>query len=247
MNNTDLIDGLLALGLRHGDIVMVHSAYTALGIRDPELIIQAICHVIGDTGTLLMPGLSYAQQPPTVHNTRTTPTCVGFLSEYLRTRPGTQRSLHPTHSVCGIGACTAELLGPHHDDRTPCGTNSPFNKLFHQAGKILMLGCGLHPNTAMHAVEEYVVPPYLFGPPVTYQITDANGQTYEATYTAHNFAGVEQRYDRVALILPDQALRRGMVGQAPSYLIDAPILLHEALVHLRRDPYFFVDQVDSNG
>jgi len=245
---SDLIDGLQALGLCHGDTVMVHSAYTALGISDPELIIQALCQVLGDTGTLLMPGLSYAQQPPTVHDTRTTPTCVGFLSEYMRTRPGTQRSLHPTHSVCGIGARIPELLDSHLADRTPRGPHSPFNKLFHMdGGKILMLGCTLGPNTSMHAVEEYVVPPYLFGQPVTYHITDANGQIYAAIYTAHDFAGVEQRYDRVGLILSEPALRDGMVGKAHSYLIDAPTLLKEALVHLRHDPYFFVDRIDVDG
>ena len=109
-----------------------------------------------------------------------------------------------------------------------------------------MLGCGLRPNTAMHAVEEYVVPPYLFGQPVTYQITDANGQTYEETYTAHNFAGVEQRYDRIELLLNNQALRHGLIGQAQSYLIDAPLLLKEATERLRQDSYFFVDRVASS-
>ena len=56
------------------------------------------------------------------------------------------------------------MLCDHVQDNTPCGQNSPFNRLIENAGKILMIGCGLTPNTTMHAVEEYVRPPYLFGP-----------------------------------------------------------------------------------
>lgn len=238
----DLSDHLAALGLRQGDRVLVHASYKALGIDRPELMIAALRQVLGPSGTLLMPTLSYMQQPPTVHDTRTTPGCVGFLSEYLRGQPGTLRSLHPTHSVCGVGAHIHELLDSHREDRTPCGPNSPFNKLFHMEGKILMLGCGLRPNTSMHAVEEYVVPPYLFGPPVAYQITDATGQTYEEIYTTHHFAGTEQRYDRVAQVLADDALHSGMVGAAASFLIDAPTLLKEAQARMRQEPLFFVDQ-----
>ena len=39
-----------------------------------------------------------------------------------------------------------------------------------------MLGCGLQPNTSMHAIEEMVKPPYLFGPPLTYHLVLADGK-----------------------------------------------------------------------
>src|SRR5581483_84933 len=146
IDRATLVRDLQALGLRSGDVVMVHASFRALGLSDPEAIIQALLAALGDRGTLLMPALSYLQQPPTFHNTLTTPACVGFLPEYFRTRPGTRRSLHPTHSVCGVGARAGELLAYHYDDITPCGENSPFHKLLHCGGKILMLGCGLRPN-----------------------------------------------------------------------------------------------------
>src|SRR5689334_11642001 len=102
ISQESLTDDLRALGLQPGDVVMVHSSFRALGIADPELIIGALLGALGDAGTLLMPGLSFRQQPPTVHDTRSTPVCVGFLPEHFRTRLGTARSLHPTHSVCGF-------------------------------------------------------------------------------------------------------------------------------------------------
>src|SRR5690606_7869867 len=97
-----------------------------------------------------------------------TPSNVGTLAEYFRTRPGTIRSLHPTHSICGTGKRTAELLADHARDFTPCGPHSPLTKLPEVGGQILMLGCSLRPNTSMHGVEELVEPPYLFGPDVPY-------------------------------------------------------------------------------
>jgi|SRR6185436_16546932 len=189
----------------------------------------------------LMPGLSYQQAPPTIHNTNTTPACVGFLSDYFRKRAGTVRSLHPTHSVCGVGYQVPELLDPHRDDHTPCGPHSPFNKLFYRGGKILMVGCGLKPNTSMHAIEEYVQPPYLFGAPLDYTITDAQGHTFNKTYLPHNFKGYAQRYDRVQETLGNEGLQTGVMGKAHVYLLNCEILFEKALAALRKNPLHYVD------
>ena len=178
-----------------------------------------------------------------MHDTRSTPSCVGFLPEYFRTRCGARRSLHPTHSVCGLGAHLDDWLGDHSLDSTPCGPHSPFSKLVRRGGRILMLGCGLRPNTTMHAIEEMAPPPYLFGSPVDYTITDGDGRVFAKTYTPHGFDGVVQRYDRVAGILSDRALRSGTVGRAAAFLIDAAALGEQALARLRQDPYFFVDRL----
>lgn len=237
-----LTDDLRAIGLRDGDLVMVHSSFRALGIAAPELIVQALLGVVGASGAVLMPALSYLQQPPAVHNTLTTPVCIGFLPEYFRTRPGTRRSLHPTHSVCGAGARAEALLADHPADDTPCGEHSPFHKLLHCGGKVLMLGCGLRPNTTMHAIEEYAQPPYLFGPPRAYTITDGAGSTFEKTYITHNFGGFTQRYDRVAAILSPPQLRGGRVGRAGAHMIDAAALLAAARAYLQRDPFYFVER-----
>ncbi|MCC7261787.1 MAG: AAC(3) family N-acetyltransferase [Candidatus Latescibacteria bacterium] len=239
----DLAEQIRNSGINGGDTVLVHSSFKSLGIRDPEEFILAMLEVLGEYGTLLMPSLSYKQHPPHIHSTNTTPSCVGFLSEYFRTRAGTVRSQHPTHSVCGVGYKMHELLGTHGYDSTPCGHHSPFNKLFHRGGKILMVGCGLKPNTSMHAIEEYVQPPYLFGAPTEYTITDAQGHTFTRTYLAHGFRGFAQRYDRVQDILGDEGLGRGVIGQAQVHVLDCGILFEQALAALRRDPLFFVDPI----
>ena len=236
---------LKALGLRAGDIVLAHSSFKSLGITDPEEIIGALQDVLRPQGTLLMPALTYLQQPPHLHDTRTASSCVGFLTEYFRARPGTVRSLHPTHSVCAVGAQVQEMLGEHWRDTTPCGRFSPFHRLIERGGEILMIGCGLRPNTTMHAVEEYVCPPYLFGPEREYTITDQNGNVFQKMYTRHGFRGYRQRYDRIAGLLNAEELRTGPVGKALCHLIDASALHRVGVQKLQEDPFFFVEEENA--
>ena len=129
-----------------------------------ETVVRGLLEAIGPEGTLLMPALTYASVSPEqpVFDVEKTPCCVGAIPEHFRRRPGTRRSIHPTHSVCGIGPRAAYLLGEHHLDKTPCGPHSPFQRLREVKGQIVMLGCGIGPNTSMHAMEECFGVPYLF-------------------------------------------------------------------------------------
>ena len=231
------------LGVSAGDILLVHSSLKSLGQPGlaPEQVIQALLAAVGPQGTLLMPALSYLQQPHAVHDSIDTPACVGIIPETFRRRPGTRRSLHPTHSMCGVGPAVAGLIARHAVDATPCGAHSPFRLILDTQAKILMLGCGLRPNTSMHAIEELVEPPYLFGGYCEYQITPPGGQTYRKVYRQHGFAGWIQRYDRISQLNAPGLLAAGRVLQAEAYLIQAGILKAAALAALNQNPYFFVD------
>jgi aminoglycoside 3-N-acetyltransferase len=246
-----LTTDLLALGVRPGDVLLVHSSLRSLG-RDEsqakhaaEAVVESLLSALGPTGTLLMPALSYEAVNPAnpVFDVRNTPVCVGALPEYFRTRPGTLRSVHPTHSVCGVGRRAEDLLKDHIRDTTPCGPNSPFSKIPHIGGHILFLGCGLRPNTTMHAVEEHVVPPYLFGEPVEYRIIQSDGAETAMTVVSHNFKGWAQRYDRLEQYM-HHGLKKGPVLQAECYLLDAAEMWFAALTQLRLDPLSFVERIE---
>ncbi len=240
---------LLALGVRPGGVLLVHASLRSLGLPPElpraEIAVAGLLAALGPSGTLLMPALSYAsvsaRQP--VFDVAHTPSCVGGLTEYFRTRPGTLRSVHPTHSVCGTGPRAAGLLAGHQQDVTPCGPHSPFARLPQVEGQVLFLGCGLRPNTSMHAIEEHVVPPYLFGGPVDYQVILADGSLAAMRVRRHNFAGWVQRYDRLEQVLGGEGygLRAGQVLQAPCHLVESARMWPAALAALRRDPLFFVE------
>src|SRR3954452_6956496 len=102
----EIVAVLKSLGVREGMMLLVHSSLKSLGPipGGPETGIQSLLDALGDRGTLLLPALSYAavKQVPRF-DVRTTPSCVGAISEHFRMCPGSLRSLHPTHSICATG------------------------------------------------------------------------------------------------------------------------------------------------
>jgi aminoglycoside 3-N-acetyltransferase len=237
-------DNLVTLGVKPGSSLLVHSSLSSLGYIDggPETVIQGLLHALGPDGTLLVPALSYEivtwKNP--VFDVRKTPSNIGVIPEYFRRRPGTKRSIHPTHSVCGIGRYAEDFLNSHSQDVTPVGPHSPFRILCEKKGFILMLGCGLKPNTSMHGIEELTEPPYLFSEPIVYMITGYNGQRVTKMYTPHNFNGWEQKYDRISRYLSPPDIRQGKVLSAQSYLIDAARLWDVVHEVMKVNPLAFV-------
>jgi aminoglycoside 3-N-acetyltransferase len=246
-----LSEDLRVLGIREEGVLMVHSSLRSLGKVEgrAETVIQALFNVLDKRGTLLLPALSYetVNLAHPYFDIRKTPSCVGALSEYFRQREGTLRSIHPTHSVCGTGAQAHELLSGHENDTTPCGPNSPFHKLPHYNGQILFLGCGLRPNTSMHAIEELSKPPYLYGDILAYEITAADGRVFNIPIRRHNFSGYTQRYDRLAQVLAKNGWRRGKVLDADCYLVEAAAMWPAVHQKLQEDPLFFVDQKEGEN
>jgi len=211
-------------------------------------VVQGLLRALGDEGTLFMPALSYesvtASSP--LFDVRRTPSCVGALSEYFRTRPSTLRGVHPTHSVCGVGRLAAELLADHELDTTPCGPHSPFRRLPDVGGQVLFLGCGLRPNTSMHAVEELVEPPYLYGPLFTYRLHFADGSERAQVYRRHGFIGYRQCYDRLAYRMSAPDLQIGCCLDAVTHLIDAEAMWSAALATYCEVPFYFVEKMDED-
>ncbi len=236
---------LRALGIRSGDVILVHSSLRSLGFvpGGPETVIRGLLAAVGEEGTLLLPALSYRQQPHHIHDNRRSPSNVGAIPEHFRLREGTKRSLHPTHSICGVDPAVDSLFRDHPLDTTPCGPHSPLNRMIDLGAKIIMLGCSLRPNTTMHALEEYVVPPYLFGPECEYTITDADGRTYRKVYTRHGFQGWAQRYDRVRELPRTDFLTAGHVLEAETFVLETQPLREAVLARMRENPLFFVDRV----
>lgn len=243
-----LAAGFTALGVRPGDTLLVHSSLKSLGEPGaaPADVIEALLAVLGEAGTLVLPTLSYqfcGPQSP-VFDVRHTPSCVGAIPEYFRTLPGAVRSLCPTHSCAALGPQAEFLTGAHHLDGTPCGPRSPFARLREAGGRVLFLGCGCNCNTSMHAVEETVNPPYLFGPPVDYRVTTAAGETLAVRCLSHGFARTAQRYDRLPGWM-ERGVTRGRVLAAECLLLDADPMWETARAALARDPLALVERLDA--
>jgi aminoglycoside 3-N-acetyltransferase len=238
-------EDLRNLGVRPGDTLMVHSSLKSMGHvpGGAKTAIRGLLEALGDEGTLLMPALSYMDVSPDqpVFDPERTPSCVGVIPELFRTRPRTNRSIHPTHSVCGTGPRAGKMLANHVVDTSPVGEYSPFRLLPLMGGRILMLGCGLRPNTSMHGIEELSVPPYLFLQEAVTYVIRHQSRDFPVHHKRHGFQGHEQRYDRLPEVM-ERGLLRGKVLEADSWLIDAEPMWEVVDRKLRQDPLFFVDK-----
>jgi aminoglycoside 3-N-acetyltransferase len=147
--NAEFTDLLRDLGFTPGAMVMVHSAFSLVKRRVPDLtpekLIRQMQELLGPEGTLLMPAFAFRGRQShyvdthTHFDVRQTPSAVGILTEVFRKMPGVIRSYHPTHSVAGWGQHAREILSTHHLGST-FGVTSPFYRLREYDGLVVGLG-----------------------------------------------------------------------------------------------------------
>lgn len=243
---------LSKLGIVSGDVVLMHSSYKSLGSFEggARVFFGAFKEVLGESGTLILPALSYeyVTRNNPVFDVDNTKSCVGYLSEFFRTNvDGVVRSIHPTHSCCAWGKYADEITRDHHKDCTPVGANSPFSKLPDYDGKILMLGCGTNCNTSMHGVEETVEPIYCIDRDNPLEYTLVNGgkvirqKAFRHLFRNKNNEHVQQCYYRITSLLCEEDISVGNVLGAKCYLMKANALWKVGRQKLLDDSFYFVD------
>ena len=166
---TSLARDLRALGVCAGDTLFVHSSFKSLGevSGGVQSVVDALMDAIGD-GLLLMPSfnLDGGRDWRAAHwDPQTTPSSVGWLTEFFRLLPGTVRSDHYSHSVAARGREARSIVDGHRRDeglpspwdRPPWGrtygTHSPMVRARDRGGRLLMLGVDYHSSTYVHVVE----------------------------------------------------------------------------------------------
>lgn len=152
---------LQSINLPRDAVLIVHSAIRGLSQQGfkAQAIIESLLESIPD-GTLLMPTMTWKTVTPEnpIFNEMLTPSHTGVLTEIFRMQYATARSLHPTHSVAGLGPQAAKLLATHHIGTTPVPLTSPYGIMQEYDSYILLLGVGLEMCTAFHHAEEMVHP-----------------------------------------------------------------------------------------
>jgi aminoglycoside 3-N-acetyltransferase len=223
--------GLRKLGLKAGDIVMVHSSLSSLGhVEGGALtVIEALLEVLAPTGTLLVP--TFGGPPP--FDAANTPSGLGAITEAFRKMPGVVRSLHPTHAVSAIGARAEEMLRDHIASPTAAGRETPYGRLIELGGKILFIGVDNDRSTTIHTLEEYVEAPYLSDREATY--LDENGQ--EQTKKLRLFPGPHRDFIGLGPLFRCEGVEATeRIGNAVCRLIDARRMHDVVLAAFRDDP-----------
>lgn len=149
---------LSELGIRSGDILMVHSdgmAIKRMGWDYPDLI-DFLEEYLGGKGTLAMPTHPklFNAEGKEVYNVQRSPSTMGLLTEIFRRRKTTVRSKYPRAAVAASGLYAKELVSGHERSFAPHDEFSPYAKLAESGGKVLCIGVPLDRMSIIHVAED---------------------------------------------------------------------------------------------
>jgi aminoglycoside 3-N-acetyltransferase len=251
----DLARDARALGLRDGDLVMVHASVRAVGpvAGGPDQIHLALKDAVGDRGSLFMyascpahydevgrgnltadvEAILLEKLPPFDARTARSARDNGALVELLRTWPGSVANDHVARFVCrGPHASALFATQPWED---AFGHDSPLARFAALGGRILLLGSDHDQVTFLHHAEHIVeVPDKIvahFQVPV---LEDGRRawrwcREYDTSQPAHP-KWPEDLFSRITdAHLAATANSGGRIGDAESYVIEAQPLLADAL------------------
>lgn len=234
-----LTEDLRALGVRRGDVLMMHSSYKSLGAvaGGPQAVVQALLDVLGPAGTLVVPTHTSEntdpaswQHPPappeqwaTIRHEapgfdlERTPASrwMGRLAELVRTWPGALRSNHPQVSVAALGPHAATIVAGHRLEDA-LGDGSPLGAIYRLDGKVLLLGAGHDSNTSLHLSEcrQAKPPKHETGS----AIRRPDGSTHWVTWT--EVAEASEDFDVIGVEFEATgAVRVGRVGRSAARLM----------------------------
>jgi aminoglycoside 3-N-acetyltransferase len=164
-----LREDFVALGVEAGDTLFIHSSFKSIGPVEggAESVVAALGEAVGPEGLVLMPSFNLVDwdERPRIWALETTPSTVGWLTEYFRLMPGTYRSDHYSDSVAARGKGAKEFVAGHLSqeglqsrwDLEPWGraygTHSPMHRAYEAGGEILMLGVDYTTSTYIHLAE----------------------------------------------------------------------------------------------
>ncbi len=172
VHRAEISAALRKIGVQRGDTVMFHSSLSSMGwvVGGADTVIDGFLESVGPTGTVVVPTL--CRMPPDERyltfdrwNIKTSPSCVGRITEVLRHRPAAVRSDHGTHSVSAIGPRARVLTANHGATGLrlgPWGPRafarvSPWQKFYDWNVAYCFLGVNFHYNTMVHLVETMLV------------------------------------------------------------------------------------------
>ena len=246
IDQQDISEQLLDLGLKPSCDIMVHASLSSLGLvkGGANSVIKALSTASGSAGAVIAPSFRdsirsnyYALQHcidccpqelcPSPERGYT-----GIIGETVRQLPGSLRSCHPTHSWVGVGQDAQYLLSGHYNSLTPCGNDSPFFRLMQKNGWILLLGVSINTLTNMHAVEDARNVPYLSAYDSIHR---------HATYTTSG-KRIQYAYPELLLVLFKEIgiLKSKKIGAGFAHILSARDLGSFLWIVTERNPWCLV-------
>src|SRR5271167_4156435 len=242
----ELTQGLLQVGLKEGDSVMMHASLEKIGTVDggAAMVIHRLLSVIGKDGTLLMPTFTSISRHGPMHSDFTEPNCwcagsedrhipfipelqpdkqIGAIAYRLCSWPNSRRSKHPGYSFVAIGRHADEAISQIKLDDPLL----PIKKLQKYDPLILTIGVNLTSVTAIHLAEEHSSPP---------RFVDERALTMMRGRTWVNIRGLActNGFQKLTNQLPPRTATK--IGLADAEVYSLKELVEAARSILKRDP-----------
>lgn len=225
----DLINDLKKMGLKGNETILIHSSMKKIGevYNGADTVLDALIDFFKD-GLLLLPTHTwkFINEENNIFDYENTPSCVGILTNLFLKRKGVIRSLHPTHSIAGIGKDAETFLQGEEYNTSPCSPDGVYDRLRQRNAKILLIGVGNERNTFIHSIEEVLnVPNRLSSKPMHLK-TKLRNNNYLDVYMRKHY-NAKQPHISEDFIKLDEALKHFNImqkvtfGNATSYLLDA--------------------------
>jgi aminoglycoside 3-N-acetyltransferase len=167
VSRQQLIDGFHRIGLRAGQVALVHSGLRPFGNvgGGAETVVDALLEVLGPRGTLVVPTFTFTHEAATAAGEKplidpaTDPSEMGAISEAARRRRDARRTTAYRHSFAAIGR-RAELLASVDPGLAPFDFRSAFGVLLALDAQVALLGVTYARSTSHHFAEWVADVPY---------------------------------------------------------------------------------------
>jgi aminoglycoside 3-N-acetyltransferase len=170
-----LVEGIRRSGVVEGDLILAHSSLSAFGHVQggAEACVDALLEAVGPSGTVLVPaftstcvymeGMLPRTEDVEPFHIGLRRCWTGAVARAFLGRAGVIRSMHPSHSVAGLGPLAARCLDGQRLADPPAGRTSAWARLVELGGKVLYFGAPLSSSTFLHYLETELDMPYMMG------------------------------------------------------------------------------------
>lgn len=246
ITQNDIKNVLVNVGVRKGDVIMVHSdigTFGKLRTFDRSFLLQSLIdsikEAVGPKGTIIMPTFTYSfykNEPYDIKNSKST---VGTLTEYFRKQPRVSRTMHPTHSVAIWGKHKNELLKIGNDT---FDKSSIFGKLHQVNAKFVFFGVPFYKScTFIHYIEQIHGVPYRYMKKFKGKIIKNNKEYEDEIFLYYRYACFFNSFLNLEKHLAKKGLlREAKVGNSSISMIEADVLFSECYKRLDQDSYFLL-------
>jgi len=247
VSKAEIIESFNRLGLKPGQVVLVHSALRTVGNVEggADTVIDALLELVGSAGTLVFPTFTFvheAEADPII-DPRADRSEMGVLTETARLRPEALRSTAFRHSVAAIGR-RAKLISEVDPALSAFDLRSAFGVMLALNAQVVLLGVTYTSSTSHHFAELVCDVPYRQTIPKVVKVRRADGTVVEQPMTDYQpkssggsyYGSRGPDFNRLGTVLErDGRVSQAFVGNAAARRFAMRDLIDLALAEAAKD------------